>query len=143
RSLTVANLATAPDRQRRPIVAGVTFALTAGDGLGILGLSGSGKSSLVRAITGVWPIPQGEVRLDGSELAHYDPERLGAAVGYLPQLVELFDGTVAENISRFRPDATDEAVLAAAEAARCHELITSLPNGYDTRIGERGTALSA
>jgi ATP-binding cassette subfamily C protein PrsD len=142
-TLSLVNVATAPDRQRKPLVSGVTFLLTAGDGLGVLGLSGSGKSSLVRAITGVWPLLQGEVRLDGSELTHYDPERLGTAIGYLPQSVDLFDGTVAENIARFSPDASDEAVLKAAQAARCHELVTSLPNGYDTRIGERGTALSA
>lgn len=142
-TLAVSHLATAPERQQRPLVGGVGFALKAGEAMGILGLSGSGKSSLARALVGVWPLLQGEVRLDGSELFHFDEQEIGKAVGYLPQSVELFDGTIAENIARFRADATDEAVLAAANAARIHELIASMPNGYDTRLGERGAVLSA
>ena len=143
RSLAATNLATAPRRDVRPIVFGVSFTLSAGDGLGVIGPSGSGKSSLARALVGVWPALGGEIRLDGSELGHYDPERLGSAIGYLPQQVELFDGTIAENIARFSFDRTDEAVLAAAAAAACHDMIAALPEGYDTRIGERGAALSA
>jgi ATP-binding cassette subfamily C protein PrsD len=142
RTLVVTNLATGPDRNRRPLVGNVTFNLKGGEGLGILGLSGSGKSSLVRAVVGVWPVLQGEVRFDGSELSHYDQERIGQAIGYLPQTVELFDGTIAENIARFRDDATTDQVLAAAKAARIHDLIASLPDGYDTRLGERGATLS-
>jgi ATP-binding cassette, subfamily C, bacterial PrsD len=142
RTLAITNVASGPDRNRRPLVGGITFNLKAGEGLGILGLSGSGKSSLVRAIVGVWPVLQGEVRFDGSELAHYDQERIGQAIGYLPQTVELFDGTIAENIARFRADATTDDVLAAAKAARIHDLIASLPDGYDTRLGERGAMLS-
>lgn len=142
RTLVVNNLAVGPDRNRRPLVGNITFNLEAGEGLGILGLSGSGKSSLVRGLVGVWPALQGEVRYDGSELAHFDQERIGQAIGYLPQSVELFDGTIAENIARFRPEATTEDVLAAAQAARIHDLIASLPDGYDTRIGERGAILS-
>ena len=141
-TLVVTNLATGPDRNRRPLVGNISFNLKAGEGLGILGLSGSGKSSLVRAVVGVWPVLQGEVRFDGSELGHFDQERIGRAIGYLPQTVELFDGTIAENIARFRDDATTDDVLAAARAARIHDLIASLPDGYDTRIGERGAVLS-
>jgi ATP-binding cassette subfamily C protein PrsD len=142
-ALAVNGLSSGPDPLGNPVVADINFNLQAGDGLGIVGLSGSGKSSLARAIMGVWPIMRGEIRLDGSELAHYDAERLGQKVGYMPQTVELFDGTVAENISRFQSGDNTEAVLMAANAARIHDLIASLPDGYDTRIGSQGAALSA
>ncbi|HTJ56288.1 MAG TPA: type I secretion system permease/ATPase [Devosiaceae bacterium] len=142
-NVSVNNLVTGPDIRLPAVAAGVDFNLVAGDGMGIIGLSGSGKSSVARALVGVWPILAGEVRLDGSERSHYDPERLGQTFGYLPQAVELFDGTIAENISHFQPEPDVNAVLRAANAARVHELITSLPDGYDTRIGERGSILSA
>ena len=142
-TLEVSQFATGPDVQRPPLVAGVSFALAAGEAMGVLGLSGSGKTSLARGLVGIWPALQGEVRLDGSELAHYDPIQLGRRVGYLPQSVGLFDGSVADNIARFRPDADSESVLKAARLAGVHELITGLPDGYDTRIGARGAALSA
>jgi ATP-binding cassette subfamily C protein PrsD len=140
--LEVRGLVAGPE-PRRPLVNGVTFALDAGEALGVLGLSGSGKTSLTRALVGVWPVLGGEVRLDGSELAHYDWARLGPAIGYLPQVVDLFDGTVAQNIGRFRPDATADEVLRAAQLAEVHELITRLPDGYDTQLGPRGASLSA
>jgi ATP-binding cassette subfamily C protein PrsD len=142
-ALAVRSLSSGPDPRGNPVVVDINFNLQAGDGLGIVGLSGSGKSSLARAIMGVWPIMRGEIRLDGSELAHYDAERLGQKIGYMPQTVELFDGTVAENISRFQSGDNTEAVLMAANAARIHDLIASLPDGYDTRIGSQGAALSA
>jgi ATP-binding cassette subfamily C protein PrsD len=143
RNLVVRQLAAAPSHHQQPIVSGIDFALEAGEGLGILGLSGSGKTSIARAIVGVWPVLQGTVRLDGSELSHYHPEQLGAAVGYLPQVVDLFDGTVAENISRFDLEASSEKILRASAQARTHELIASLPQGYDTQLGPRGAVLSA
>ncbi|WP_082533301.1 type I secretion system permease/ATPase [Devosia sp. Root413D1] len=141
-SLSVQQLAAGPSRQA-VIVQGVTFELQAGEAVGILGPSGSGKSTVARALVGAWPVLQGEIRLDGSELSHFDADRLGRHVGYLSQHVELFAGTVAENISRFQPDADEQALFAAATAAQVHELIASLPKGYETLIGERGTALSS
>jgi ATP-binding cassette, subfamily C, bacterial PrsD len=140
--LNVTQLATGPTPSGPTTVTGINFAISAGDGLGILGSSGSGKSSLARALVGAWPALAGSVRLDGSELIHFDPEVLGHAVGYLPQAVELFDGTIAENISRFADDANVEDIIAAARAASVHELIAGLPNGYETRVGEAGTRLS-
>ncbi len=142
-TLEVRHFATGPDLQKPPLVAGVSFTLAAGEAMGVLGLSGSGKTSLARGLCSIWPVMQGEVRLDGSELSHFDPVQLGRRIGYLPQSVGLFDGTVAENIARFRPDADSESVLKAARLAGVHELITGLVDGYDTRIGSRGAALSA
>jgi ATP-binding cassette subfamily C protein PrsD len=139
--LDVRYLAVGPDAAS-PLVSGVGFSLQAGEALGVLGLSGSGKSSLARGLVGVWPIIAGDIRLDGSELSHYDPEQLGRAIGYLPQNAGLMDGTVAENISRFRADAASGDILAAARLAGVHDLIVSLPQGYDTPIGPRGAALS-
>ncbi len=142
-TLEVRHFATGPGAQEPPLVAGVGFTLAAGEAMGVLGLSGSGKTSLARGLVGIWPALQGEVRLDGSELTHFDQIQLGRRIGYLPQSVGLFDGTVAENIGRFRPDADSDSVLKAARLAGVHELITGLPDGYDTRIGARGAALSA
>jgi ATP-binding cassette subfamily C protein PrsD len=141
--LTVARVASGPTRQVGPLVQGITFELEKGDGLGILGLSGSGKSSLIRAILGIWPIMHGEVRLDGAAVWQYDPDRLGKTIGYLPQVVDLFSGTVAQNIARFRTDASSEAIIKAAQAARVHDLILSFQQGYDTPVGELGSRLSA
>jgi ATP-binding cassette subfamily C protein PrsD len=142
-SLTVSTLASGPSRQVGPLVRGVNFELTAGDGLGVLGLSGSGKTSLVRALLGIWPVLQGEVRLDGGAIWQYDSDRLGKTVGYLPQVVDLFSGTIAQNIARFRADADSEAIIRAAKSANVHDLILSFPAGYDTPVGELGSRLSA
>jgi PrtD family type I secretion system ABC transporter len=133
----------APPGTRTATLSGVSLSLQAGDGLGIIGPSGSGKTTLVRAITGVWPTIRGEVSLDGAPVDQYSAEDRGAAVGYLPQYVELFDGTIAENIARFDQDRTDEAVVRAAQLADVHRMILKLPQGYDTRIGEGGLQLSA
>jgi ATP-binding cassette subfamily C protein PrsD len=136
-------MATGISLRQAPAVIDVNFNLDAGDGLGIIGLSGSGKSSVARALVGVWPVLRGAIRLDGSELTHFDAERLGTVVGYLPQTIELMDGTIAENISRFSADLDTDAVLRAAQSARVHEFIITLPDGYETRIGANGSALSA
>jgi ATP-binding cassette subfamily C protein len=121
----------------------LTFALKAGSGLGVIGPSASGKSSLARVLVGLWPPARGTVRLDGATLDQWMPDELGRHIGYLPQDVELVEGTVAENISRFDPDASPEGIIAAARAAGVHELVLGLPQGYDTEIGEQGSALSA
>ncbi|WP_246685320.1 type I secretion system permease/ATPase [Methylobacterium sp. WL103] len=123
------------------ILQGVSFKLAPGTVVGVVGPSAAGKSSLARAVTGVWPIARGALRIDGSEITHWDPQALGRHIGYLPQDVELFAGTVAQNIARF--DTIDEeAVIAVAKKAGCHELIQSLADGYNTQIGGGGHALS-
>lgn len=141
--ISVANVAVVPPGSKRTVVQGVSFDLNAGSALGIVGPSGAGKSSLVRALLGVWPAAIGSVRIDGAELAQWSRDSLGRHIGYLPQDVSLFEGSVAANISRFEPDAPPDAIIAAARAAGVHELILGLPNGYDTLIGERGETLSA
>jgi ATP-binding cassette subfamily C protein len=111
--------------------------------LGIIGPSGSGKSSLVRALVGVWQPVRGKVRLDGAALDQWSSEVLGRHVGYLPQDVELFAGTVAQNICRFDPDAIAENIIAAAKEAGVHEMIVKMSEGYETQVGEQGVSLSA
>ncbi|KRE08095.1 type I secretion protein [Bosea sp. Root670] len=141
--ITVEAASVSPPGGQRLTASNVSFALRAGQGLGVIGQSASGKSSLARMLVGVWQPLTGTVRMDGSSLRHWRPEELGHHVGYLPQEVELFSGTVAANIARFRSDATAERIIEAAKASGVHELIQRLPEGYQTQIGERGTALSA
>jgi ATP-binding cassette subfamily C protein len=124
------------------VVQDVVLQLKAGQGMGIIGPSASGKSSLVRAVVGVWTAARGQVRIDGAALDQWSAEALGPHIGYLPQDMELFAGSVAQNIARFDPAATSEAVIAAAVATGVHELILGLPEGYETQIGENGAALS-
>jgi ATP-binding cassette subfamily C protein len=124
------------------VLSQVSFKLQAGAGLGIVGPSGSGKSTLARAIVGVWPAARGAVRLDGAMLQQWEEECLGKSIGYLPQDVELFDGTIAQNIARFDPEATPEDVLKAASDAGVHDMIVNLPEGYNTRLGEGGASMS-
>jgi PrtD family type I secretion system ABC transporter len=143
RALTVDNVSAAPPDVQRAVVHEVSFILKAGNGLGVIGPSASGKSSLARVLVGLWTPARGAVRLDGATLDQWVPDELGRHVGYLPQDVELIEGTVAQNISRFDPNATSEAIIAAAKAAGVHELVLSLPQGYDMEIGEQGSALSA
>ena len=142
-SLQVETIAVNAPGGLRPILLDVSFTLSAGQGLGVIGPSASGKSTLARAITGVWPASRGSVRIDGAELAHWSPELLGPHVGYLPQDVDLFAGTIAQNIARFHDDAKPEAIIAAARAAGVHDLVLRLPAAYDTVIGEGGETLSA
>jgi len=141
--LTVEGLASGPPAAQRLIVSDVNFTVRAGGAVGVIGPSASGKSSLARAILGIWPAYRGSVRLDGAALDQWDSDALGKHVGYLPQDVELFAGTIAQNICRFAEDATSEAIVAAAKAARVNDLILRLPNGYDTEIGDGGMTLSA
>jgi ATP-binding cassette, subfamily C, type I secretion system permease/ATPase len=142
KSLTVASVGVVPPGSKKPAVVDVSFALTSGQGLGIIGPSASGKSSLVRSIVGAWQPARGQIRLDGAALDQWSPQALGRHIGYLPQDVELFSGTVADNIARFDPDASAETIIAAARVAKVHDLIVGLPQGYDTQIGEQGQALS-
>ncbi|RWH84569.1 MAG: type I secretion system permease/ATPase [Mesorhizobium sp.] len=142
-ALSVESISVTPPGERRMVVQDATFALEKGVGLGIVGPSASGKSSLVRAIAGIWLPVRGTVRLDGATLDQWSPEELGRHVGYLPQDVQLFDGTIAENIARFEPQAPSDKILAAARAAGVHDLVIHLPEGYETRVGEAGSALSA
>jgi PrtD family type I secretion system ABC transporter len=141
--LSVEGVSIVPPGDQRAIVQDVTFALQAGNGLGIIGPSGSGKSSLVRALVGVWQPFRGKVRLDGAALDQWSSDVLGRHIGYLPQDVELFAGSVAQNICRFDPDATSATIIAAAKEAGVHEMIIKMRDGYDTQIGEQGAALSA
>jgi ATP-binding cassette subfamily C protein PrsD len=144
RELRVEDLAVAaPGSDRRPIVSNVSFTLKAGTGLALLGASASGKTSMSKALVGIWPALQGVVRLDGAALDQWPNEELGRHIGYLPQDVALFDGTVAENIARFEDNATSDSILKAAQIANVHDLILRLPEGYSTRIGQGGMALSA
>ena len=142
-ALAVANITVLPPGGDKPVISDITFDLKSGQGLGIIGPSGSGKSSLARAIVGVWQPVRGSVRLDSAALPQWSSESLGQHVGYLPQDVELFDGTIATNIARFDNNAKPQAIIEAAQAAGVHELILSLPDGYGTRIGELGMAISA
>lgn len=142
-SLSVENITVAIPGSDRVVLSNVSFKLTAGMGLALLGQSAAGKSSLARALLGIWPAREGVVRLDGAALDNWASDDLGRHIGYLPQDVALFDGTVAENIARFDVGASSEAVLDAAQLAGAHEMILSLPDGYATRIGERGSSLSA
>jgi ATP-binding cassette subfamily C protein len=143
RALAVEAVFVVPPGEQAAVVQEASFALQPGQGLGVVGPSGSGKSSLVRAIVGVWVSARGKVRLDGAALDQWSSEALGRHIGYLPQDVELFAGTVAQNISRFEPTPDAGAMIAAARAAGVHEMVLRLPKGYDTPIGEGGTALSA
>jgi PrtD family type I secretion system ABC transporter len=143
RHLKVESLSVVPPGSQKVVLQDVSLTLNAGSGLGVIGPSGSGKSSLVRALVGVWRPARGHVRLDGATLDQWSSEDLGRHVGYLPQDVELFAGTVAQNIARFDPEATDEAIVAAAIEAGAHDLIVKMPGGYNTSIGEQGSSLSA
>ena len=143
RELSVQNLAVAAPGFDMPIVSGVTFSLKAGAGLALLGASASGKTSLSKALVGIWPAHRGAVRLDGASLDQWRNEDLGRHIGYLPQDVGLFDGTVAENICRFDEHASSDAILKAAQIAGVHDIILRLPEGYATRIGQGGMSLSA
>jgi ATP-binding cassette subfamily C protein len=142
-TLSVENLTVVPPNSKTATVVNVNFTVAAGEVLGVIGPSGSGKTSLARALVGVWRPAQGCVRIDGAALEQWPPNVLGPALGYLSQSVDLFDGTVNENIARMAEKPDDNAVVAAAQAAGAHDMILRLPEGYDTRVGYAGTILSA
>jgi PrtD family type I secretion system ABC transporter len=139
--IRVEQIVAAAPGERTPILRGVSFQIEKGDALAVIGPSAAGKSSLIRVLLGVWPAHAGTVRFDGFEVNHWNPNDLGPHIGYLPQDVELFAGTVAQNIARFR-EAEHGDVISAAELAGVHEMVQHMPNGYDTQIGEGGHALS-
>lgn len=143
KTVTVEHVAAGAPGVPRVLIQNVNFQLQAGQGLGVIGPTAAGKSTLVRTLVGVWPVARGRICLDGASLDQWSGEALGQGLGYLPQDIELFDGTIAENIARFDPEATSDSIVKAAHAARVHNLIVSLPGGYDARIGEGGMALSA
>lgn len=143
RRLTVEALTVAPPGSTQAVVSEMSFELEAGQGLGVIGPSGSGKSSLARALVGVWAAARGAVRLDGATYDQWSDEVIGRRIGYLPQDVELFAGTIAQNIARFDPDASDGDIIAAATQAGIHDMIVAMREGYDTEIGEQGCILSA
>jgi PrtD family type I secretion system ABC transporter len=141
--LTIEGVSIAPPGEQKITVSDITFALAAGNGLGIIGPSGSGKSSLLRALVGVWKPVRGHVRLDAAALDQWAPDDLGRHIGYLPQDVELFAGSIADNICRFDPDAKDDDIITAARQAGVHDLIVGMREGYDTQVGDHGGVLSA
>jgi ATP-binding cassette subfamily C protein len=143
RELRAEGVAIVPPGTQNRTVIGVGFKIEAGHALGIIGPSGSGKSTLARVLVGAWPTASGKVRLDGASFAQWDRDALGRHIGYLPQGVELFDGSIAENIARFEPNADPETIVAAAKEAGAHEMILRFEKGYETPIGEAGSALSA
>ena len=143
KSFAVESVSVVPPGVQKIVVHDVTFRLPAGSGLGIIGPSASGKSSLARALVSAWQPLRGKIRLDGAALDQWSPEALGRHVGYLPQDIELFAGTVAQNISRFAVEPDPDQVIAAARTAGVHDMVLQLPNGYETQIGEGGAALSA
>ncbi|CDX37945.1 Type I secretion system ATP-binding protein PrsD [Mesorhizobium plurifarium] len=142
-SVSMQNVGVAAPGTQRLLVQDASFSMEAGHGVGIIGPSGSGKSTLVRALVGAWLPAIGRIKLDGADLDQWSQAERGRHIGYLPQDVELFAGTVAENIARFEPDADAGAIIAAAKAAGAHDLIVGFREGYETEIGDHGEALSA
>ena len=143
KTLVVQNAAVCPPGEQKIVSQDINFTLTSGKALGVIGPTASGKSSLARMLVGVWTPARGTVRLDGATFDQWSQEALGRHIGYLPQDVELFPGNVAQNIARFEDPPHPEAVLAAAQAAGVHDLIVNLADGYETKVGDHGSALSA
>jgi ATP-binding cassette subfamily C protein len=141
--LEVENLTVQIPGVEMPVLQGISFTVKSGEGLGVIGPTGAGKSTLARALVGVTAPTRGHVRLDGAALDQRDPDELGRLIGYVPQDVQLFDGTVAQNISRFDSDPDAEEIVEAAQLANIHELIMRFPEGYDTQLGENDSRLSA
>ncbi len=139
--ITMENVVFTPRGAKEPVIKGVSFELEPGQALALIGPSAAGKTTLVRLIVGNWVPQRGSVRLDGAELQSWDADALGPHIGYLPQDVELFSGTVRDNIARMG-EGSDELVIEAAQRAQAHEMILELPNGYDTEIGDGGAFLS-
>jgi ATP-binding cassette subfamily C protein len=140
--LQVQQATVVPPGDQQAALKGVTFTVQPGQAVGVIGPSGAGKSTLARALTGVWRLAGGKIRLDGAALDQYAPSVLGEHVGYLPQRVQLFDGTVAENIAKLSMQPDAEAIVSAAKKADAHDMILQLPDGYDTQVTAGGGRLS-
>ncbi|MDY0961315.1 type I secretion system permease/ATPase [Massilia sp. CFBP9026] len=140
-NLSVEGVTAAPPGAKNPVLRNVSFAIQPGDVLGVIGPSGSGKSTMARLLVGVWPSMMGKVRLDGADIYQWNKAELGPHMGYLPQDIELFAGTVSDNIARFG-EVDAEKVVQAAKRAGVHDMILHLPNGYDTQLGDGGAGLS-
>ncbi|MDP3198069.1 type I secretion system permease/ATPase [Tabrizicola sp.] len=140
--LEVQGLTVVPPGGATPVLRDLSFRLGPGQALGVIGPSASGKSTLARALIGVWGPSAGRIRLEGAALNQFDPDVLGSLIGYLPQRVGLFDGTIAENIARLQSGADPGRIVAAAQAAAAHEMILELPEGYDTQVASVGSRLS-
>jgi ATP-binding cassette, subfamily C, type I secretion system permease/ATPase len=140
--LAVSALSILPPGAKKATVLNVSFELQPGQALGVIGNSGSGKSTLAKALLNLWPAAAGEIRFSDATLEQYESDELGRKIGYLPQTVTLFNGTVAENIARMSIDVDSEAVVAAATRANAHQMITGLADGYDTRLEGSNSQLS-
>jgi ATP-binding cassette subfamily C protein len=140
--LEAQQLSVVPPGQKHATLKMVNFVIEPGSAVGVIGPSGSGKTTLARAITGVWRPVSGKVRLDGAALDQYDSQELGSYIGYLPQRVQLFDGTIRDNIARLSPDPDDRKVVEAAQKAGAHDMILSMPQGYDTSVSSGSGMLS-
>lgn len=140
--LSVENLIVVPPGERQAVLKGISFSIGSGEAMGVIGSSGAGKTSLARALAGVWPPVGGHIRLDGAALDQYQPEALGMYLGYLPQRVSLFDGTIASNIARLAAVPDDLKIVTASKIAGAHEMILALPQGYDTPVSAHNTRLS-
>ncbi|MFC3182980.1 type I secretion system permease/ATPase [Cypionkella sinensis] len=140
--LEAQNLTVIPPGEQQAVLRAINFRLEPGQALGVIGPSGAGKSTLARALINVWKPAGGKVRLDGATLDQYDPDILGSYIGYLPQRITLFDGTIAENIARLQDHADAAKIVDAAKRAAAHDMIIKLPEGYDTRISQIGGRLS-
>lgn len=140
--LEAQNVSVVPPGEQAAVLKGVSFRLDQGQALGVIGPSGAGKSTLARAVCGVWRPGAGKIRLDGAALDQFDPDTLGGYIGYLPQRISLFDGTIGENIARLSPNPNPEAIVKAAQKAAAHEMILQFPQGYDTRVSAIGGRLS-
>jgi ATP-binding cassette subfamily C protein len=141
-SLKIEGITVSAPATGRVLLSDITFEAKAGQAIGIIGPSGGGKTTLARALTGIWPTLRGAVRLDGAELRQWSDDRLGAHIGYMPQDVALLDATVEENIARLSQEPDSGAVVEAASAALVHEMIVRLPDGYRTYLGPMGTSVS-
>jgi ATP-binding cassette, subfamily C, type I secretion system permease/ATPase len=140
--LSVQALTVLPPGEKRASLKNVSFEVMPGQAIGVIGPSAAGKTTLARALTGVWHPAGGYVRLDGATLEQYEPDVLGRHIGYLPQRVQLFDGTIAQNIARLEGKPDSEKVVKAAQMAAAHDMIVEMPQGYDTRIAAGGGRLS-